>query len=123
MGGCKSDAERRERADLERLVEHVDRLRDASNADKLQALGALRQLETAAGPARELWALCVGAYDVHQRALDAIGALAALADVDGGTPGEVKARFAVAERELAEALTLTERCATARVELTRALDP
>ncbi len=117
--GCKADAERRERAEIERLVEHIDRLRDANNAEKPQFLAALQKLDTIAGPARELWALCVGAYEVHQRALDAIDALAALADVDGGAPGEVKARFGLADRELLQALILTERCASARVELTR----
>src|SRR5688572_7651408 len=69
---CRSDAERAEQGRVANLAERIDRLRRAENPDKRPLLAALEAASCVSADSCALKDLCVRAYQVHQRALDAI---------------------------------------------------
>jgi hypothetical protein len=117
--GCQSDARRAEQARIVNLAEHIDRLRRADNPDKRPLLAALRKVECVGADACGLKDLCVRGYEVHQRALDAIESLARESVTDAGPGPELRARLQGAERDLTEAVDLSQRCADAQVRAVR----
>lgn len=118
--GCQSDARRAEQARIAHLAERVDRLRRADNPDKKARLAELEQTECVGPDACGLKDLCVRAYQVHQRALDAIESLKREAEGDAGAPtAAVRERLQRAERDLAEAVDLAQRCAEEQVRAVR----
>ncbi len=116
---CTSDARRREQARIARLVEHVDRLRGADNADKRPLLAALIQAECEGGEACALKDLCVRAYQLHQSALDTIAELRRQASHDGGSSRDTKQQLEKTESDLLEAKELSQRCAEEQVRAVR----
>jgi len=117
---CKSDAQRAEQARIANLAERIDRLRRADNPNKRSLLADLEKAECVGPDACGLKDLCVRAYLVHQRALDAIESLKREAGTDAGAPGPaVRERLQSAERDLAQAVDLSQRCADEQVRAVR----
>jgi len=117
--GCTSDARRAEQARVANLAERIDRLRRAENPDKRPLLEGLERAECVGPDACALKDLCVRAYRLHQRGLDTIDALSAVARADAGASPEVVARLAAAERDLALARDLGQRCSEEQVRTVR----
>jgi hypothetical protein len=122
--GCPSDAERAELGQVARLVENIDRLRHADNANKQPLLTALEGATCQSTDACALKDLCVEAYRLHQRALDAIATLKAHAERDSGpldrSASERKAlEFEAIEGDLVRAKGLSEQCAEDQVRVVR----
>jgi hypothetical protein len=115
---CQSDARRADQARIAHLAERIDRLRRADNVDKRALLDALKQTACVGSDACGLKDLCVRAYEVHQRALDAIETLKKLA-VDAGPSENLRERLRTAERDLTEAKDLGQRCAEEQVRSVR----
>jgi hypothetical protein len=115
---CHSDARRAEQARIAHLAERIDRLRRADNPDKRALLEALKQAECVGPDACGLKDLCVRAYGVHQRALDAIDSLKELS-ADAGPSAALRARLQATERDLTEAKDLSEQCAEEQVRSVR----
>jgi hypothetical protein len=116
--GCQSDARRAEQARIAHLAERIDRLRRADNPDKRALLDTLKQTECVGPDACGLKDLCVRAYVVHQRALDAIEGLKKLA-VDAGPSERVRERLRATEHDLTEAKDLGQQCAEEQVRSVR----
>jgi hypothetical protein len=117
---CHSDSRRAELARLVNLAERIDRLRRADNPDKRALLDALKKAECVGPDACGLKDLCVRAYEIHQRALDAIESLKRDAAIDAGQPAPaLRERLQGAERDLAEAVSLGQRCADEQVRAVR----
>jgi hypothetical protein len=116
--GCHSDAERREQARVANLAARIDRLRQAPNGDKRPLLDALAAAECVGAEACALKDLCVRAYQVHQRGLDAVAVLQrqAAADADRAS---VQEQMRAAEADLTRARELGELCAEAQVRTVR----
>jgi hypothetical protein len=119
LGACKSDAQRAEQARIANLAERIDRLRRADNPDKRALLADLKKAECVGPDACGLKDLCVRGYEVHQRALDAIDSLKLAAANDAGPTPELRERLRGAERDLGEAVTLSQRCADEQVRAVR----
>jgi hypothetical protein len=117
---CHSDAERREQARIANLAARIDRLRQADNAAKKPLLEALEAAECVGADACALKDLCVRAYQLHQRGLDAIAGLRAVAG-STGAEGEKLAQDVMrsAERDLAHARDLGAQCAEQQVRTVR----
>ncbi|HTV25953.1 MAG TPA: hypothetical protein VMG12_44955 [Polyangiaceae bacterium] len=117
---CQSDARRAEQARIANLAERIDRLRRADNPDKRALLDELKKAECVGPDACGLKDLCVRGYEVHQRALDAIQSLKHEAARDAGAPSPaVRERLLGAERDLAEAVNLSQQCADEQVKAVR----
>lgn len=116
LAACRSDRQRAQQAQLLLLAEHIERLRQADNADKRALLTRLTELDCEGTSACALKDLCVRAYTVHQGVLDTIGTLRR--SRDASTP-ELRAAFAATEAQLAQAKALTESCADAQVRAVR----
>jgi hypothetical protein len=116
--GCHSDAERREQARVANLAARIDRLRQAANIDKQPLLEALQAAECVGAEACALKDLCVRAYQVHQRGLEAIARLKREAGSDAER-GSAPERMRTAEGDLARARELGEQCAEAQVRTVR----
>lgn len=116
---CQSDARRAEQARIANLAERIDRLRRADNPDKRALLADLKKAECAGPDACGLKDLCVRGYEVHQRALDAIDSLKLAAANDAGPTPELRERLRGAERDLGEAVNLSQRCADEQVRAVR----
>ena len=119
LAGCTSDARRAEQGRVANLAERIDRLRRAPNADKRPLLEQLERADCTGADACALKDLCVRAYQLHQRGLDAIAALSALAGRDAGPAPDVAARLQTAERELGLARDLATRCSEEQVRVVR----
>jgi hypothetical protein len=115
---CHSDARRAEQARIAHLAERIDRLRRADNPDKGALLAALKQTECVGADACGLKDLCVRAYAVHQRALDAIESMKKLA-ADAGPSAPLRARLQATEHDLREAKDLSQECAEEQVRAVR----
>jgi hypothetical protein len=117
--GCTSDARRAEQGRVANLAERIDRLRRADNPDKRPLLEQLTRAECVSPDACALKDLCVRAYQLHQRGLDAIAALSTLARGDAGANADVATRLATAEKDLALARDLSQRCSEEQVRVVR----
>ena len=117
--GCTSDARRAEQGRVANLAERIDRLRRAENPDKRPLLEQLERAECVSVDACALKDLCVRAYRVHQRGLDGIDALSALARRDAGTRADVAERLRAADQDLALARDLAQRCSEEQVRTVR----
>jgi hypothetical protein len=117
--GCQSDASRAERGRIAQLAERIDRLRRADNPDKGRLLDDLRKTECVGPDACGLKDLCVRAYEVHQRALDAIGAMKSASASDAGASAPLRARLLETERDLRAAKDLSVECADEQVRAVR----
>ncbi len=117
--GCRSDAERAEQGRVANLAERIDRLRRADNPGKRPLLAALRTAACVSADECALKDLCVRAYEVHQRALDAIESLKLVAVSDAGDNFPVRERLRQAEQDLGSARDLGERCAEEQVRTVR----
>lgn len=116
---CRSDAERAEQGRVANLAERIDRLRRADNPAKRPLLQALEATPCVSADACALKDLCLRAYQVHQRALDAIESLKLVAASDAGVSEPVRERLRQAEQDLATARELGERCAEEQVRTVR----
>jgi hypothetical protein len=119
LWACKSDAQRAEQARIANLAERIDRLRRADNPDKRALLADLKRADCVGPDACGLKDLCVRGYEVHQRALDAIESLKVAAANDAGPTPELRERLRGAERDLTEAVNLSQRCADEQVRAVR----
>lgn len=120
LAACRSDRDRQHQAHLLVLADHIDRLRSADNADKRAHLDRLAAFECQGPEACALKDLCVRAYDVHQRALDAVRALGSASTREpNAAVSELQARFERAQKDLDDAKTLTETCADEQVRAVR----
>ena len=118
--GCQSDARRADQARIANLAERIDRLRRADNPDKRALLDDLKKAECVGADACGLKDLCVRGYEVHQRALDAIESLKRAAASDSGPPSPaIRERLLGAERDLSDAVNLSQRCADEQVKAVR----
>jgi hypothetical protein len=116
---CRSDAERAEQGRVANLAERIDRLRRADNPAKRPLLAALASATCVSADECALKDLCVRAYQVHQRALDAIESLKLVAASDAGVSASLRARLEQAEQDLTSARELGERCAEEQVRTVR----
>lgn len=119
LAACQSDARRADQARMANLAERIDRLRRADNADKRELLADLKKAECIGPDACGLKDLCVRGYEVHQRALDTIESLRLAAAADAGPTPELRERLRGAERDLSEAVNLSQRCADEQVRAVR----
>lgn len=119
LSSCKSDAERAHQGQVARLVEHIDRLRRADNVEKRGPLEALTRLPCPDAEACALQDLCLRAYRLHQTSLDTISALDRHARSPAPPPPNVGEQLQRAERDLAQARTLSEQCAETQVRVMR----
>ena len=117
--GCTSDARRAEQGHVANLAERIDRLRRAENTDKRPLLEQLTRAECVSPDACALKDLCVRAYQLHQRGLDAIATLRAIAQRDAGAGADVSTRLETADRDLAQARELAQRCSEEQVRVVR----
>lgn len=116
---CKSDAQRADQGRVANLAERIDRLRRADNRDKRELLAGLKKAECVGADPCGLKDLCVRAYEVHQRALDAIEAMKKLAAGDAGPSPAMRERLRQTEQDLGEAQTLGRECAEEQVRTVR----
>lgn len=116
---CKSDAERAHQGQVARLVEHIDRLRRADNVQKREPLEALTRVPCPDAEACALQDLCLRAYRLHQSGLDTIAELEQRAASPAPPPLAVGEQVQRAERDLAQAKTLSEQCAEQQVRVMR----
>lgn len=116
---CTSDARRAEQGHVANLAERIDRLRRAENTDKRPLLEQLTLAECASPDACALKDLCVRAYQLHQRGLDAIAELRVVAQRDAGAGADVSTRLETADRDLAHARELAQRCSEEQVRVVR----
>jgi hypothetical protein len=116
--GCHSDAERREQARVANLAARIDRLRQAANTDKRPLLEALQAAECVGAEACALKDLCVRAYQVHQRGLDAVARLKSELGPDQA-PAAAQERMRTAQEDFARGRELGEQCAEAQVRAVR----
>lgn len=119
LASCKSDGERAHQGQVARLVEHIDRLRRADNLEKRAPLEALTRVPCPDAEACALQDLCLRAYRLHQSSLDTIGQLRQHALSPAAPPAHVGADVTRAERDLAQAKTLSEQCAEEQVRVMR----
>jgi hypothetical protein len=119
LSACRSDADRAEQGRVANLAERIDRLRRADNTAKRPLLAALVTAACVSPDECALKDLCVRAYQVHQRALDAIESLELVAASDAGVSASVRERLQQAEQDLASARELGERCAEEQVRAVR----
>jgi hypothetical protein len=119
LSSCKSDAERAHQGQVARLVQHIERLRRADNLDKRGPLEALTRVPCPDAEACALQDLCLRAYRLHQSSLDAIGQLEQHARSAAAPPPTVGEQLQRAERDLAQAKTLSEQCAESQVRVMR----
>lgn len=117
--GCTSDAKRAEQGQVSNLAERIDRLRRAENRDKRPLLEQLARAECKSPDACALKDMCVRAYQLHQRGLDAIASLRSIAERDAGAGPDVSTRLQTAERDLERARELAERCSEEQVRVVR----
>lgn len=116
---CHSDARRAEQARVAHLAERIDRLRRADNHEKHALLELLERTDCVGPDACGLKDLCVRAYQVHQRALDAIEAMKKVAATDAGPSLALRDRLHATEQDLTEAKDLSTRCAEEQVRTVR----
>lgn len=116
---CQSDARRAEQARVAHLAERIDRLRRADNREKHALLELLERTECSGPDACGLKDLCVRAYRVHQRALDAIESMKKAATTDAGPSALLRDRLQATERDLTEAKDLSAACAEEQVRTVR----
>jgi hypothetical protein len=116
---CHSDARRAEQSRVAHLAERIDRLRRADNHEKNALLELLERTECVGAEACGLKDLCVRAYKVHQRALDAIETMKKAAATDAGPSVALRERLQATERDLTEAKDLSAECAEAQVRTMR----
>lgn len=119
LTSCKSDAERAHQGQVARLVEHIDRLRRADNLEKRAPLEALTRVPCPDSEACALQDLCLRAYRLHQSSLDTISELDEHARSAAPPPASVGEQLQRAERDLAQAKTLSEECAETQVRVMR----
>ena len=121
LAACQSDARRAQQARVANLAARIDRLRQADNPEKRHLLEELKLAECVEPDSCGLKDLCVQAYVKHQGALDAIEELKKLVGTpEGDTASEpVRQRLSLAERELASARELGEKCADEQVRVVR----
>lgn len=120
LTACQSDARRAEQARIANLAERIDRLRRADNADKRSLLDDLQKAECVGPDACGLKDLCVRAYQIHQRALDAIESLKRAAARDAGPPSPaVREQLLGAQRDLGQAVNLSQQCSDEQVKAVR----
>ena len=117
--GCTSDAKRAEQGRVANLAERIDRLRRAENSDKRPLLEQLTRAECASPDACALKDLCVRAYQLHQRGLDTIASLRVIAQRDAGAGADISPRLETADRDLAHARELAQRCSEEQVRVVR----
>jgi hypothetical protein len=116
---CHSDARRAEQARVAHLAERIDRLRRADNHEKNALLELLERTECVGPEACGLKDLCVRAYKVHQRALDAIETMKKVAASDAGPSVALRERLHATEQDLTDAKDLSARCAEEQVRTMR----
>lgn len=122
LNGCRSGEQRRLEAEVASLGQRIDALRAVPNEEKAAYLTALRGAACESKVACELKSLCVDAYTRHLAALDGVSKARALMSApDGGRTAALAAaaELAGADLALAEAATLSERCAARQGELRR----
>lgn len=122
VSGCRSSEQRKLEAEIASLGQRIDALRAVPNEEKASYLTALSGTACESSVACELKALCVDAYTRHLAALDGVGkARALMSTPDGGRAAALAAaaELARADLALAEAATLSERCAARQGELRR----
>jgi hypothetical protein len=121
LAACQSDARRAQQARVANLAARIDRLRQADNAEKGPLLEQLKLAECIEADACGLKDLCVQAYVKHQGALDAIEEVKKLSLAPGENVASepVRQRVSLAERDLAAARELGEKCADEQVRVVR----
>jgi hypothetical protein len=116
LGACE-EKERATRSEAAAVSRAIDAVRTADNAQKSGPLGALRAVPCSAPEVCAVQSHCVAAYEKHVAVL---GLLADAKATSATAPPEgLVATLAKAERDLAEARTLTDDCATRQGELLR----
>jgi hypothetical protein len=119
--GCKGEREQAERAEAGRLTHAIAALREAENAAKPPRIAALDREKCTSEALCEMKRVCVDAYRLHVRGLEASRVASRALDADGGSqPGRRIAELvAASERDLVRARELVQRCTDLESETTR----
>lgn len=118
--GCKSQAEREEARDVARIAHRVDELRDAPNNAKVAPLAALKAEACKQPKVCELKTICVQAYELHVESIQASSKVRQrLRESDDAQPAAALSLLQLAEKNLAKARALIDRCIALEGELER----
>ncbi len=116
--GCDDEAKAAQRAEAERIVHAVRELRDADSDSKAAHLEKLKGQSCQLPKLCSFQDLCVKAYALHQRGLDATRVAADKLSSDGGLSAAAR-QVALAKKTLADARVQTRRCADKEGEIVR----
>ena len=120
IDGCKSQAERQLSRDVARIAHRVNELRNAPNNAKLVPLEKLREEPCEQAAVCELQTLCVQAYSLHVKSIQATSGLRERLRSDD-VPAGLSAGLVLeaAEKDLKRSRTLIQRCLERQGELER----
>jgi hypothetical protein len=120
LGGCEHTEQQIERRrEAERVVYALESLRNAPNDAKPPLLKALEGVACVTEEICELKRTCVGAYEVHLRALAGTRAARHAVESDAGADKKAAELLGQSARWLEEAARKTKRCADLEGEIVR----
>lgn len=106
-------AEREAKAEADRVLRAVARLREAPNEAKAELLPELSRLSCKDAEVCEALKVCTAAYERHVRAIETTARVKRRLDADAGPADapELAALLGEAERELGQSRAMADRCA------------
>jgi hypothetical protein len=119
--GCKGEREQAERAEAGRLTHAIAALRDAPNEAKPPRIAALDREKCTSEALCEMKRVCVDAYRLHVRGLEASRVASRALDADGGSQAGrgIAELVAASERDLVRAREQVQRCSDLESEAAR----
>ena len=120
VAGCKGEREQAERAEAGRITHAVAALREADNTAKPPRIAVLDRESCTSEALCELKRVCLDAYRLHVRGLEASRVATRALDADGSQPDKSVAELVLAsERDLVKARELVQRCSDLESEAAR----
>lgn len=113
---CKR-AENEARSEAGALSRAIDGVRNANNAEKAHAVGALRSAKCSHPDVCRVQSACLSAYELHVSAVQS--AAQAQRHIDAGSPARAASALVNAERDLEKSSELARRCTNLQGELVR----
>jgi hypothetical protein len=119
--GCKGEREQAERAEAGRLTHAIAALRDAPNEAKPPRIAALDREKCTSEALCEMKRVCVDAYRLHVRGLEASRVASRALEADGASQAaqRIAELVAASERDLLRARDQVQRCADLESEAAR----
>jgi hypothetical protein len=111
------ESENQARSEAGALNRAIDGVRNADNAAKATALGALRSAQCSHTDVCRVRSGCLSAYELHVSAVQS--AADAQRHIDAGSPDRAAAALVNAERDLKKAGELAQQCTDLQGELVR----